>query len=438
MTERKRRWWLIPVALLLVVAIVAGVFWDGLAIYLAPKTTLTAALRSTWSCLEERFSGSPLGILAAGVNNSMRKTIALELNTHNDLLGDMAWHMDIHTDGISGNTLAEGTVSTEKNTLDLSVYAGREFAAVSSRSLLQGGYYGITYDTFSEDIRKNQFLAFLIGKDTISQWEESVGDLQESMNQSFAIPELSVSDISMAMVGILTMKAQVDQHTVAVNGENLDYYSISFRAEGEQILSAAQAAKTNLPFRVDESSVLTASFDLYDGKVVRVVLKLTGPDACRLTLTLGQDPSKDDLRLALFLGQGKEYEFGILNTEKTDTRYAEKIYLAHTENNLQDSKTVAYEYTPATGVVSLTCGDRRTEMILTRTEDGFRVETECMEGLLAIFSEEAREGESPAVLTVKEGTEVAAPEYKNFDQWSMDDLMTLLGGAGSLLGLNFG
>ena len=328
MTERKHKWWLIPVVLLLIAAVIAGVFRDGISVYLAPKTALTAALRSTWSDLEQRFFGSPLGILADGFSSSMQNTVVLDMNTHNDLLGDMAWHMDIHTDGISGNILAEGAVSTDSNTLDLSVYAGREFAAVSSHSLLQGGYYGINYNTFSQDIRKDKLMTFMIGKDTISDWEESIGELKETMNRSFTVPEMSVSDISMAMMGILTMKAQVQQNSVAVNGETLEYYSISFRAEGEQILSAAQYAQMQLPFAVDETSVLTATFDLYHGKVTRVELRLTGPEHCRLTLNLGRNPAADDLRLHLQLGQGEaleEYEAAILRTRKTDSLYSPMI-----------------------------------------------------------------------------------------------------------------
>ena len=39
-------------------------------------------------------------------------------------------------------------------------------------------------------------------------------------------------------------------------------------------------------------------------------------------------------------------------------------------------------------------------------------------------------------MEVTQGREVAVPDYKPFHQWSMEDLMILLRGFGSLLGLS--
>ena len=38
-------------------------------------------------------------------------------------------------------------------------------------------------------------------------------------------------------------------------------------------------------------------------------------------------------------------------------------------------------------------------------------------------------------MTIRKGSEISIPEYKNLDQWSLDDLKVLLGGIGSLIGI---
>ena len=37
-------------------------------------------------------------------------------------------------------------------------------------------------------------------------------------------------------------------------------------------------------------------------------------------------------------------------------------------------------------------------------------------------------------MTVRKGSAITTPKYKNLDEWSLDDLLVLLGSIGGLLG----
>lgn len=437
MTEHKRKWWIIPVVLVLAAVLLLGIFWDAAAVHLAPKAVLTATLTNTFARLEHRFAGSPLLILGRGLNADGKNTIQLSLDTTDDLLGDMAYRMNIQTDGIAGAAFAEGTVTTKGNILDLSLYMDGEFAAISSDSLLEGNYYGITYDTFSEDIRKNQLLAFMLGEKTIVEWEESVADLQVQMNRSYTMPEISQNDISMAMVGILALKAQVEQETLNLNGNELECFAVRFHAEGSEIKAAAEHAQVELPFAINEDSKLTASFYIYEDLVVQARLTVTGPEGCELVLTLGDEPEGDDLTLKAVIHHSnstQSYE-AVVHTTSDESIYSERLRLSKTENGEQESTEIYYDYTPASGEAKLRRDGREVELILTAAEEGFNLQTKDFEGLASILTGDEDDGNSPATITVTKESDISVPKYKNFDQWSMEDLLTLLGGIGSLFGL---
>ena len=101
----------------------------------------------------------------------------MNLSVEDNLLGKMEFDFQLKTDFSTNQIQAAGTIEGKEISFDTSVYLNKSFAAVSSQSLLQGGYYGITYATFSQDLRQIPFSTFLIPKETIAGWEKQVGDL---------------------------------------------------------------------------------------------------------------------------------------------------------------------------------------------------------------------------------------------------------------------
>lgn len=134
--ERKRcKWWIFPIILILLAVIVATVFWDILAIYIAPKTVLREALVTVYSQLQQRFDGNPLFFSLNAIDPEGKQTVTVQLDTVNELIGDVCYNMTVQTD--AHKLLAEGIASTSAQDLDLSVYMDTEFIAVSSMDLIQ-------------------------------------------------------------------------------------------------------------------------------------------------------------------------------------------------------------------------------------------------------------------------------------------------------------
>lgn len=450
----KQKWWMIVLAVVLIAAVLTFVFWDAIVIRVAPKLVLSEALGNTIAALESRFSDNPIHVLSEALDADFRNTVQLRLDTRNDLLGDISYDMTVQTQGSPQKILAEGMVTTGGRRMDLSLYMDSTFAAVSSDDLVQGNYYGITYDTFSKDIRGNTVLAFLIGDEIIQQWETSVAGLQAQMSRAYQLPRVSAEDMQSVLVGILALKSHVDTGTLAIRGQERDVYQVSFSATGPEIATAAEDYLSQLSSQLQElvaalkndpDSTLRASFFLWEDSLVKIegILSTSGR-TFRVTLDPGADPAKDELSLEVVSQAGEEVKrYAVaVNTTHDEVRYAETLELRQVINGTQDRTVLDYDWDLTSGdmQLNLTEGsqDASIRLNLQQTQNGFRVSTDQFETLMGMLTGAQKEGSSTCTMTVTRGSSFETPAYRNFDQWSMDDLFVLLGGLGGLFGLQTG
>lgn len=446
----KNKWWVVPLVLVLIAAVVLFSFWDAIAIRVAPKMVLSKALTNTVSALEARLVGSPITVLAGGVDKSGRNTIDLQLDTVNALLGDVCYNMTVQTEGAPRRIYAEGTVQSKDSTLDLSVYLDGDFAAVSSQSLLGGNFYGITYETFPQDIHSMPLLAYMIGEKTIGQWEATVSELQETMAKTYEMPQFSEEDLQAMLAGVLALKAEVSRDTLTWNGQERAVHRVTFTATGPEIAAAAENFMEGLSAELQElvgrlqsdpNSALNTSFFIYEDVVAKFFCDLTVQDErLQLELLLGEDAARDDLDIALIHQTEdslEKWSVGV-STEYDEASYGETLTVLRIVDGIQDSTVMDYDWDIASGDMLLNLEDNTVRLNLQATETGFRLSTDQFETLMSAFGDEKKIGNSACIMTVAKGASITTPEYKNFDQWSGDDLLTLLGGLGSLFGLQIG
>lgn len=195
--------------------------------------TLSNAADDALSKLEQRLAESPVPILAKGYDESGRNTTSLALTVSDGVQYDM----QVQTDLTSNQILADGTIRIDGKALNLSAYLDKEFAAITSEDLFKGGYYGITYDTFSSDVRSFPLLSRLIPSATLSKLDSSVEKLQVYMNRTRQIPQLpevQEEDIHKLILGLLVLKSDVRKETLTVDGQSLECLRFDYSATGEQ------------------------------------------------------------------------------------------------------------------------------------------------------------------------------------------------------------
>ena len=435
--KKKTAVW-IAAALVLATVIAVALFWETILICIAPKAVLTASLTDTVSQLKERFSSGPMPVLMRGLDPEGKNTIALQLEKDHPLLGQVQYDMDVQTEQNPRRILASGQASFWKTALSLSVYLDGQFAALSAPELLQGRYYGLSYDSFAEDIAQSSVLWLLVDEQKLRQWENTISQLQAVMNREYSVPDLSQLDIQSVILGLMALDTEVDREVLSLRGENMNCAVVSIETNGKEILDGLEYLKAELPISISPSDEITLSFWLHDGAVLKGEIEIdSDPQETEIAFLIGQNPYSDPLEL--LIQNAKGYSEVRIETESDEIQYRETVYIRKAWQNQPEALQLHYTWNRASGemTLSVTEDERNCEntFILLPDEQGFSVQTQDFEGFMHMLIGTEDTGNSSCAMTVKRGAEVSVPEYIPFAEWSMDDLLTLIGGLGNLFGL---
>ena len=435
----KKKWLLLLCGGLLGAIALLAVFWDGIVIYVAPKSVLTTALYDAMEDLQTRYEKSPVSMLAEYIAEDGQYTARMELNTEHKLLGPVTYDMTVQADTMENRLAADGVINTAQKELDMRLYLDRDFMSVSSGNLLGGTDYGITYATFPEDIRSLPLISVLIGESTLSEWEGSVADIQSVMNRSYRIPELpeiSTGDIQRAMLAVMLLPSQVDRVEMAVWGVYDECYRISYSAKGDQV---AQVLTYMMDTGDGSDAQLHASFYLY--KEDLVMMQLNGQAGgnsiqCALEFMLDSATTRT-LRYAVKEG-GTEQGFCLRHEAQSNNGYLDESWTLYPDFAAEgEGSTLRYRWEPVMGELVLYLQPTVTLNVF-KTDAGLNIQTGQFNLLMDVLSGEEPDWDEEDVscnLVLQKGAQITTPTYKNISQWSLEDVAALLGNIGGLLGL---
>ena len=168
MKPRIRSWQIVIMALLVTIAAAVPI-----AVYftthITPKATLSSALNTAFSQLEMRVEGNPLLLVSRMLPWEGKCRAELEMTLSDDFGGEICCDAVMRVDLNTHRVLAEGRISSGARDVDMCLYMDSEYAALSSGDFAEGTCYGITYDTFSEDIRSFPLLEYLISEQMLQR-----------------------------------------------------------------------------------------------------------------------------------------------------------------------------------------------------------------------------------------------------------------------------
>ena len=427
----KKRYAAITAAVLLAVGILF--FRDGLMVRLFPRMVLTKAVTASFDKLEERFSESPVHILARGLDPALCQEISMALNTETKLAGAVRYDMTLNTQTCPNRISGSGTVTYGGRTIDLGLYLDAEFGAVSSQAITGGRAYGLTYDAFVQDIRSHTLLALLIPENVVSRWDASLHKFAEAMGRSYTLPQLDADDLRTAVYGALALKPQV------AAGERKHSHQVSFRAAGTQITEIADKYRDQIPEKLlpmvellGEGGELEVVFLLQKRELTGIRMVLRSAEA-----VYQADAELSADQITLEFSDGTDSTGISVRTQPDGETYEETIRL--TRNGM---RTISLDY-----VRDLSTGEIQMEL----TKDGkqyafrlnlhgdvesFTIHTQDFAQILSLISGKENTGPAICTLTVTKGGPVEPlTQVKNLSEWSLDDFWNLMSSLGALVGL---
>ena len=195
-------------------------------------------------------------------------------------------------------------------------------------------------------------------------------------------------------------------------------------------VATGEQAGTLLGYLMDTGGLsqgdINASFYLYGKTLVAVRCDgRAGENRAALRLDLGLDAAQGDVSIAVEkLENGEKSAFSY----KIGARGADG---AHTETAAFGTQSISCDWQPKTGDMVLTLpGKSPISLNLSQAQDGFQIQTKDFAALIGINSQKGFD----STMTVRKGSAITTPKYKNLDEWSLDDLLVLLGSIGGLLG----
>ena len=446
----KRKWW-IPVAAA-VAAVLISLCFFGVRVRIAPRLVLSRALDNAIAQLENRFEKSPVQLLTNALDSQGRQQAALKLETENKNIGPVVYDMTVLTQVGPNRIQADGAVIAGGKVLDIQLFLDENFAALASQGLLEGRYYGITYETFSRDLRERQLLTALLGEQLISDWEEDLLSLGEKMAVDLTLPEFGMEDVRSMLYGVLALKPEISREEILLPtvGEHKGF-GVSFRATGAEISEAAKPYRQQLSGTLlnwidkmgkDPESEISVKFSLHKGKLIQVLIQLkVAGEAHECLFYLGEDPAEKTLSVSLDTqtgGEARKYSL-MIRTEQDEESYEEVLHFVKTEKGETESTTVEYEWdlSSCDMVLEIRQDERKVEQRLNLTGEGktISIRSQNIRPLLNFLLEQEKVKPAICTLTVSPGSAVTVPEYRNLDQWSWEDLLALIAGFGGLLGL---
>ncbi|MBE6922883.1 MAG: hypothetical protein E7465_06850 [Ruminococcaceae bacterium] len=440
----KRKWWFILAAAALAIGVFC--FRDALMVRLFPKAVLSRSITDSFQQLEQRFENSPLRLVANALDTKGQQRVSIKLDTATQLAGVAHYTMELQTQSGPRRIFGQGTVSTGGGTMDLSVYLDGSCVAVSSEGLTDGQFYGITYDTFHQDIRSFELFSMLAGEQTLNGWEESLMELQELMEMNTQQVELSAQDVQTALLGTLALKPEVEA------GEGKAEYHVSFCSPGPALAELAKPYLDQVPepledliraMEADEASSLDIVFYLTDRRLTKIQSILTLSDGSwQVTGVLGEDPATGPLTLEVVSRQEDNLDRVELTVETVSDpeTYQEKIQLKRTRNGVQEQLSADYSW-------DLTSGDLVLDLVRQGKKYPIRLNLTGEGDTLTLYSQEAeviqsaltgKEKTGPAICTlvISPGEPVEPLSgYKNLSDWSAEDLLLLITRLGQLIGI---
>lgn len=417
------------------VAVVAG-FRDRILLAVAPKMVLSCALSNTLEQLKERFQESPVMLVAKSWDPEGNYTVDAAFTQTVARTGEIGYRLQIQTDGEGHGVQAEGTATTADQSLQFSGFANRVFLAVSSEELTGNGYYGITYDTFAEDVRKIPFLGMLISDKTLSEWDEAVQKVKTQMMQEDLLPKMpgfSGAELSKLLLGLVAMPCQ--RETRGLEGMTCQVLTYTIPEDQAQQLLSTLTGKTDT-----QGGTITVCFYLNDSTLVQISAGLTWEDEkVQGRLYLGSAPDSGAIRLEYSTDAGNVCQMDV-STDREEDRYEETWVVKRQTDGRTEERSLHFRWNLENGTLTLQDGlGGSATLVLAETEQGFLAKTEDPASVYTLLTQQAWMGGdmSACVLKVQKGARVVLPAYRNIDQWSVEDLLAMAQRIAALLGKSF-
>lgn len=467
--KRKFRWWIIPLAIILAVALLVILLWSRLSLYFAPELQLVEAMTNTASDFSERLEGSPLAVISQSVKweNGYTATVNIDLS----VVGYDGFGITVSSavDPESGWNASSTQQKIFGRSSTSAIYTGKDSVVFVLETSDSTEAYSVSFDDFDRildtgifsGIKDEEMESFRTGVESLHQPSDSDrADINKRYAQVFLDTlkessrttgyekrmlegrERSCGVISYSLNNYVLAKGLEDLAKIADEDEMLrgSYQPLSELSGLDLFQQEKEKEVMDIPYRLrqtaqklqqDREGGITVTFHLCEKKLVRLCLErqTQGNTDFSLDAELGMDTSSGDILAVVKDMEGQKNI--LLQTAKSGAAHSDTIRIS-SQNGVE---SVSWTWDPASGdlpVVIVKDGQERVvQAILSESQDGFALE---LPDVLSAVDSESVTGMGmiqsfarlDANIAVKQGADIQAPEGKPLDQWTEKELRLII------------
>lgn len=472
-SKKKLKWWYIAIPVALVIAIVAGLLLGPFFIYLAPKVVLAKALTATAEDLALRSEGTPVSVMNKAYDDSQKSTATMNMDLSVAMVGDLHIGMVAQMDSNQNQGHIAMDMELMGHEMDMNLYLDREVAAFNMDMITGKSYYGIYYDSFGEDIRKNGFLCEAIGEDNLVMMENAVDLLDKTMNLETITPEEQRECLKVYGEVLLSFiderDSTVGKADAIIDGSHKNCKTVAFTVTesefGELLDRLIDIAETDpLAINYYRSSTLDFSdegwktfleeyreyakelqkdgdgdceilFYLSGGKVVQIDINYSGIEdgqvyECSCSLNFGSNADTSDISLTGTVTEGEEEtDFSaVLSTKKDGDKVQEELVLSSDADD--EEITLTYEWDCNSGDMQIFIeenGEIVIEMdcVFRELENGYQLSIPEFGDYVTELVGSPVRVDCSMDISVTAGAEIEVPKIKDITKLTELDLMRI-------------
>lgn len=474
--KRRLKWWAVALPVLAAMVVLAACLWGRIQLQFMPETVLAKASANTTEALSQRLQGT-VWTLGKKLENAEQR-YAVDLNA--DFFVDNAYmplnaqiNVDAQVDVPKGQMLLDFDVGVPDYNQELGgkLYLDPDCGAFSYSEFMDGAYYGITFDSVSEDLRSSKLFQDLSIEDMdeiedaveiVRAYMQQIADSaarQDEMRQelldairetlsavecrgsrealelddetrrfdtvSFTLTEVELADCLDAYISIM----EDNIFTEIMDMETMEFWQ-ELRDMAEEIRNDGHT-EINFHYYISNDLIRAIAIDL------NVESDEEESIAGTFLVDYGTNPAVDDWTVTVHLEDSDmeaPVEISVVFSKETDGDTCVESAAIHMEDgaDIQGDGAFAYRWDKTSGEMELTCQVNDVDLSYTLTvrelEDGFELDFgDILESIAAINGDLGLgESKMALTLTIRKGTQQEKPEYINLDQWT-EDLLDILG-----------
>ncbi len=432
---KKASLWIGATVIFLLTMILIFLLWgDRIMFWAAPKTVLASALTETYTQLEEQFQYSLLGLADHYIDPDGNYSLKGSFQFPHKLLGSVYGDMDLHIRLKNHQIAAYGKLEAADFPLALELYMDDTFFAANLKEMTKNQYFGITYETFLEDVQNIPLVGYFIPKSTLTDWNRSVQKIQKTMCWDYREPAFkNFEGISFEQLrlGILALPCTTEKRRITIDGNSYDCQTVTYEISNELL----KKYMPEMHWKRDRS--VTISFYLFDKKLIKLKADI---ENVHIDAELGIN--REDNIIVRYIDTSNETLSWTLSieTEQAAEIFSERWQLEKAKENSGSNLQLYSQYNLATQVWTVTLANppEQADYTLAETNTGLRIRTERLDKILNLLMDNEILRTIPTIscdTTVQPGADVDIPEYQNIDKWSIEDLWNLVSSIGKLVGI---